>query len=71
MHVLVFKTSVLGRSQVRRLGPLLNRLMDPKGRWNFDLEDRDKILRVETQRLGASSIAGLLHKNGFLCEELR
>ena len=70
MQVLVFKTSVLGRSQVKRLGPLLNQLMDREGRWNFDLEDRDKILRVETQRLGASSIAGLLRTQGFLCEEL-
>lgn len=66
----MFKTSVPGPAQVRRLGPLLNRLMDREGRWNFDLEDRDKILRVETHRLRAASITGLLHKNGFLCEEL-
>jgi len=70
-NILVFKTSVLGRAQVRVLGPLLNQLMDKNGRWNFDLEDCDNILRVETQRLEAATIARLLHKNGFHCEELQ
>jgi len=68
--ILVFKTSVLAGSQVRKLGPMLNQLAGKEGRWNFDLEDCDNILRVEAQYLEATSIASLLHDNGFHCEEL-
>lgn len=69
-QVLVFKTSVLVQSQVRALGPLLNQLAAQGDRWNFDLEDCDNILRVETQGLKAASIESLLKNHGFHCEEL-
>lgn len=68
--VLVFKTSVTGEKEVHRLRPLLNKLVNRNGRWNFDLEDCDNILRVETQSLPAPSISSLLQSNGFSCEEL-
>ena len=68
--VLVFKTSVLEEQQVRRLRPLLNQLVNRNGCWNFDLEDCDNILRVETQNLHARTISSLLEKNGYHCEEL-
>ncbi|WP_318309102.1 hypothetical protein [Flagellimonas crocea] len=67
----VFKTSVKGKGQVRKLRPLLNHLVAKNGYWNFDLEDRDNILRVETQDLPAPVIASLLKNKGFLCEELQ
>ncbi|WP_411029878.1 hypothetical protein [Spongiimicrobium sp. 3-5] len=68
--VLVFKTSVTQDNEVRQLKPLLNNLVNPKGRWNFDLEDCDKILRVEAQKLPAVAIVSALERSGFLCEEL-
>ncbi len=68
--VLVFKTSVLGKGHVKTLKPLLNQLIDKNGHWNFDLEDCDNILRVETQYVRAQNISTLLEKNGFSCEEL-
>ncbi|MET1258418.1 hypothetical protein ABV409_03710 [Flagellimonas sp. DF-77] len=52
------------------LGPFLDRLINGSGRWNFDLEDCDNILRVETERPNALAISRLLHDKGFLCEEL-
>ena len=69
-NVLVFKTSVTGKSEVEKLKPLLNRLVNQHGYWNFDLEDCDNILRVETQSLSAPAISSLLQKSGFRCEEL-
>ena len=69
-NVLVFKTSVSGKSEVKKLKPLLNRLVNQHGYWNFDLEDCDNILRVETQSLSALTISSLLQKSGFSCEEL-
>ncbi|WP_276168146.1 hypothetical protein [Zobellia alginiliquefaciens] len=69
MTVLVFKTSVLKSKQVRRLKPLLNGLVEPEGRWNFDLEDCDNILRVETHQ-HPIDVASVLKNQGFVCEEL-
>lgn len=45
----VFKTNVKNpKNAGHLLGVLQNRF--PQGRWNFDLEDCDKILRVEADR---------------------
>ncbi|NKI31087.1 hypothetical protein HCU67_03970 [Muricauda sp. DJ-13] len=68
--VLVFKTSVSNNGKVQGLAPFLNRLINTNGRWNFDLEDCDNILRVETESPDVIAIASLLQKQGFLCEEL-
>ena len=64
--VLVFKTSVRRRKHVRRLSALL----DAFGRWNFALDDCDRILRVETCPCHTSRICALLARYGFRCEEL-
>ncbi|MDC8001133.1 hypothetical protein POV26_08795 [Aequorivita todarodis] len=68
--VLVFKTSVSVKNQVKKLRPLLDKLTRQNGNWNFDLEDCDNILRVETQLLKAENIATTLRNQGFYCEEL-
>lgn len=65
-EVLVFKTSVTRRKHVRRLAPLL----DLVGRWNFDLEDCDCILRVEAPAAQAAGLCRLLGAHGFACKEL-
>ncbi|MFT0715219.1 hypothetical protein [Flagellimonas lutimaris] len=70
MTVLVFKTSVKRKDEVKQLRPTLNKLVDNNGSWNFDLEDCDNILRVETQGLEAPTITSLLQNNGYKCEEL-
>ncbi len=71
MTIHVFKTSVQRRVDVKKLRPWLNRLIDSKGCWNFDLEDCDNILRVETHSLNAPTISSLLQNNGYQCEELQ
>jgi len=38
--------------------------------WNFDLEDFDKILRVETEEELKRMIVILVEDHGFHCEEL-
>ncbi len=70
MTVHVFKTSVKRESEVKKLSPTLNKLVDKNDCWNFDLEDCDNILRVETQNLNALVISSLLENKGFHCEEL-
>jgi hypothetical protein len=66
MEVLVFRTSVKNLKQVKVLSKYLNVF----GMWNFDLEDCDKILRIECQSLQTEFIINLMHSKGFECNEL-
>ncbi len=69
-NILVFRTTVAGNEDVRMLRPLLNRFINNHGEWNFDLEDCDKILRVESLNLEATNIIRFLQQQGYGCEEL-
>jgi hypothetical protein len=67
--ILVFKTNVKTLQQVNQLKPKLDSLL-PKSKWNFDLEDCDKIFRVEGQDICSLTIIELFLKFRFNCEEL-
>jgi hypothetical protein len=68
--VLVFKTTVERKQDVDQLRPLLDQLITPGERWNFDLEDCDNILRVESRQLDPWIVTSLLAQHGFYCTEL-
>jgi len=70
-NILVFKTSVERESDVKKITPLLNDLMTHNDKWNFDLEDCDKILRVESDGLKSSVIEYALQEVGYQCSELQ
>ncbi len=65
----VFKTNVATKSQA---GQVLNRLLCylPWHGINFDLEDCDRILRVEGENIDPDVIIALVRDHGFLCEVL-
>ncbi len=67
--IFVFKTSVDTKKKVRELEPQINRLLD-RSKWNFDLEDCDKILRVDSDHQIVRKIIDLLILHSFSCEEL-
>ncbi|SKB69013.1 hypothetical protein [Daejeonella lutea] len=69
-QVLVFKTSVNSFQEMQALKPILNKLVNKTGRWNFDLEDCDRVLRVESEFVGADSIIEKLACAGVMCSEL-
>jgi hypothetical protein len=68
-EVLVFRTSVNSHDQVDALRPLLE-LTVAGGEWNFDLEDRDHVLRVDAEGIVSDHIVELLAGLGFACNEL-
>ncbi len=68
--VLVFKTSVTKELEISKLKPVLDELVDKAGKWNFDLEDCDNILRVEAVTLPVNVIVENLNRAGFDCMEL-
>ena len=63
----VFKTNVAKEKQAAMLADMLLRLFRPV-RINFDLEDCDKILRVEGKDIPAEEIMETLKRNGYQCQ---
>lgn len=69
MEVLVFKTSVQSRNNIQSVGAALEALTGVL-KWNFDLQDADNILRVESKELSPRNVEQVLQHAGFACEEL-
>jgi len=67
--IYVFKTSVKSKKDVKSLTAHLNEYLTD-GTWNFDLDDCDKILRIDSSLNIADKATQILRNNGFDCEEL-
>ena len=65
----VFKTNVQKKAQSKMLLGILFEAF-PLYKINFDLSDRDKVLRVEGDNMEASRIMILVKEYGFKCEIL-
>jgi tRNA(Ser,Leu) C12 N-acetylase TAN1 len=67
--VLIFRTNINTLEKVKKTDQLLSK---HKGiqRWNIDLEDCDKVLRVETAMLQKESVIGILKSHEIFCEEM-
>ena len=70
MDILVFSTSVKTNYEVKSLTPLINSLVG-KGKWNFALDDSDRILRIVSDKVKPMNAISLLNKRGFECIELK
>ena len=68
MDVYVFKTSV-PRTKIKQVASILNQGKSIS-KWNFDFNDCDNILRVESEADVRGYICQFLHKFGYSCEEL-
>ncbi|WP_153797776.1 hypothetical protein [Foetidibacter luteolus] len=69
MEILVFKTNVEDRKHVRKLFRIL-RAIQGILKWNVDLEDNDKVLRVEAVSLSPHAIENVMQRAGYYCKEL-
>lgn len=67
--IYVFKTSVKTKKHARQLRPHINKIL-PTDKWNFDLHDCDRILRIDSEENIVPKITGLLNTHQFHCEEL-
>lgn len=67
--IAIFKTSVINSEQAERIRPYLDQLHTIIA-WNFDLEDCDNILRIESTTNVSASVISILEEHGFLCEEI-
>ncbi|MDX5348094.1 MAG: hypothetical protein LPK19_12715 [Hymenobacteraceae bacterium] len=69
LMVEVFKTDVQRQPEAEKLVAALQQLL-PGSKINFDLEDCDKILRVEADDVRAEKIAEVVQAKGYWCEVL-
>ena len=69
MEILVFKTNIRYKKQILSVAKHLDTIADIR-KWNFDLHDKDKILRIEARELSPRAIEQTLHHAGYFCEEL-
>jgi hypothetical protein len=67
--IFVFKTSVKKKKQIKQIKPHLDKAL-PNAKWNFDLEDIDNILRIDSEEDLVLKVIDLLNHYTFHCEEL-
>lgn len=65
----VFKTDISNRVAAQKIVTLLQ-LQLPDSRINIDLEDCDKVLRVEACQFSVEQVILFVNKNGFYCSPL-
>ncbi|MGN6638131.1 MAG: methyltransferase type 11 [Mucilaginibacter sp.] len=69
MTVEVFKTNVRYKRQAKMLLEVLSTSF-PRFKINFDLEDCDKILRIEGKKIPQQKITALVTGRGYQCSVL-
>jgi hypothetical protein len=69
MEILVFKTNVENYRQVNTLRRYFKAVAGIL-RWNFDLSDIDRILRIEADELSPRLVENTLQQAGYFCKEL-
>jgi hypothetical protein len=67
-NILVFKTNISTKTEARKLQSVLNKKAILK--WNVDLEDCDRVLRIVTTDFSSGEIISLARKKGVECVEL-
>ncbi|WP_299553026.1 hypothetical protein [Seonamhaeicola sp.] len=68
MNISVFKTSIK-QEDIKHVNSIL-RMIAPNCIWDFDLEDCDHILRVQSETNINELVCFHLKIDGFICEEL-
>lgn len=69
MEVLVFRTNIRFKKDLRQLAPVLNEAPGLH-KWTVDREDADKVLRIETRNPDPHPIIERVTACGYFCEEL-
>ena len=67
--ILIFKTNIHKESDVEKVASLM--VDDPRiKKWTIDLEDIDKVLRIESVHMQEQEIIERIIKAGYRCEAL-
>ncbi|WP_353779251.1 hypothetical protein [Winogradskyella sp. 3972H.M.0a.05] len=70
LKIQIFKTNIKAESDLNTLKPLLDSISYII-KWSIDLEDIDKVLKIEShESLSEEDIINLVKSRGYYCEEL-
>ena len=69
MDILVFKTNLRYKKNISEAVSHIEKIPGIK-RWNVDLKDRDKVLRIESSNLEPKVVEQTLTSIGYYCKEL-
>lgn len=70
MKLYIFKTNIRNRKKIRHAKSLLKKHLSIKN-WSVDLEDVDKVMRIEvTNDILENDIISMMRNNAFSCEVL-
>lgn len=65
----VFRTSLIDKRDVEQISDVMNAHPDIED-WSVDIENWEKVLRVESSGVGANDIKLMLRSRGFYCTEM-
>ena len=65
----IFKTNITTLEQIRKVDRILSNQSEIQ-KWNIDIDDCDKVLRIETSSLEMENVIGILKPHHIYCEEL-
>jgi len=68
-NIYVFITSVNTQMDINKIKDDLDKLHSLT-KWSFDLEDCDRVFRVETSLKDPKEIMQILHEKGFYCKKM-
>lgn len=70
MKLYIFKTNIRNKKKIRHAKSLLKKHLKIKN-WSVDLEDVDKVMRIETtDEILENDIIRTMQNNAFSCEVL-
>ena len=67
--LLIFKTNINTLAQLKTADSILSTKEEIK-HWNVDIDDCDKVLRIETSALKTVDVIDVLKLNNIYCEEM-
>ena len=65
----VFRTDIYAKTEAQAMIAMLSGIV-PEAVITFDLEDCDKVLRIESPILEVSNVISLMQVHGYVCEIL-
>ncbi len=69
IEILIFKTNLTDAKRIKDVESLLD--VHPHIiKWNVDLDDCDKVLRIVSRNIAGAEIENILLNAGYYCEEL-
>ena len=68
-EILIFRTNINTFDQLKKVDTILSGQTAIR-KWNIDLDDCDKVLRIETSILQIENVIDFLKPHDIFCEEL-